>query len=96
MADRTRARDAFARVSPPASRAVSQPVPVPASENVSTPARRKSRRVGRPRGPARVALTVRILAVTDGRLTAAVHATGQSPQYIVDEALDKHLTSLGL
>jgi hypothetical protein len=29
------------------------------------------------------------------RLTAAVEATGKSPQYIVDEALAEHLARLG-
>jgi len=41
-------------------------------------------------------LTVRILQRTDERLTAAVEATGHSPQYIVDEALARYLDSLGL
>jgi len=40
-------------------------------------------------------LTVRILAATDERLTAAVEATGKSPQYIVDEALADYLSRLG-
>ena len=56
---------------------------------------KRRRRVGRPRGPERVPLTVRILAATDERLTAAVEATGKSPQYIVDEALSEYLTRLG-
>lgn len=56
---------------------------------------RARRRVGRPRGPERVALTIRILAATDARLTAAVEATGESPQYIVDAALSEHLGRLG-
>ncbi len=57
---------------------------------------RQGRRLGRPRGPARTPLTVRILLRTDERLTAAVEATGHSPQYIVDEALARYLDSLGL
>jgi hypothetical protein len=56
---------------------------------------KRRRRVGRPRGPERVPLTVRILTVTDERLTAAVEATGKSPQYIVDEALSEYLARLG-
>jgi hypothetical protein len=56
---------------------------------------KRRRRVGRPRGPERVPLTVRILAAADERLTAAVEATGKSPQYIVDEALSEYLTRLG-
>jgi hypothetical protein len=58
--------------------------------------RTAARRVGRPRGPDRVALTVRILAATDARLTAAVEATGQSPQYVVDAALAAYLDTLGV
>lgn len=56
---------------------------------------KRRRRVGRPRGPERVPLSVRILAETDERLTAAVEATGESPQYIVDEALSEYLTRRG-
>lgn len=56
---------------------------------------KRRRRVGRPRGPERVPLTVRILAATDERLTAAVEASGKSPQYIVDEALAEYLAGLG-
>jgi hypothetical protein len=55
---------------------------------------KRRRRVGRPRGPERVPLTVRILAATDERLTAAVDATGKSPQYLVDEALNEYLSRL--
>jgi hypothetical protein len=55
---------------------------------------KRRRRVGRPRGPERVPLTVRILAATDERLTAAVETTGKSPQYIVDEALNEYLSRL--
>ena len=56
---------------------------------------KRRRRVGRPRGPERMPLTVRILTAVDERLTAAVEATGKSPQYIVDEALSEYLTRLG-
>ena len=56
---------------------------------------KRRRRVGRPRGPERVPLTVRILTATDERLTAAVEATGKSPQYLVDEALAEYLVRLG-
>jgi hypothetical protein len=56
---------------------------------------KRRRRVGRPRGPERVPLTVRILSATDARLTAAVEDTGKSPQYIVDEALAEYLARLG-
>jgi hypothetical protein len=54
------------------------------------------RRVGRPRGPDRVPLTIRILAETDDRLTVAVELTGESPQYIVDKALAGYLDALGI
>jgi len=54
------------------------------------------RRVGRPRGPDRMALSIRILASNDARLTAAVHSTGQSPQYIVDAALTSYFDALGI
>jgi hypothetical protein len=54
------------------------------------------RRVGRPRGPERVPLTVRVLAATDERLTAAVNLTGQSPQYLVDAALAAYFDALGV
>ena len=57
---------------------------------------KRRRRVGRPRGPERVPLTIRILAATDVRLTAAVEATGESPQYIVDKALAAYLDALGV
>lgn len=55
-----------------------------------------ARRVGRPRGPERVALTIRILAGTNERLTAAVEMTGESPQYVVDAALAAYLDALGV
>jgi hypothetical protein len=42
-----------------------------------------------------VPLTIRILAETDARLTAAVEATGESPQYIVDAALAAYFDKLG-
>jgi hypothetical protein len=56
----------------------------------------KPRRAGRPRGPKRVARTFRLLEATDERMTAAVEMTGQSPQYIVDDALSEYLDRLGL
>jgi len=98
--------------SEPASIPASHPASIPASVNKSVPdgvkagrsaggkagrkAGKASRRVGRPRGPERVALTIRILAVTDRRLTAAVEQTGESPQYIVDAALAAYLDALGI
>jgi len=67
--------------------------------NAGGRARKKAsmkRRVGRPRGPDRMALSIRILASNDARLTAAVHSTGQSPQYIVDAALTAYFDALGI
>ena len=52
-------------------------------------------RRGRPQGPERVALSVRILADTDERLTAAVEVTEKNPQSIVDAALAEYLARLG-
>jgi len=57
---------------------------------------RASRRVGRPRGPDRVKLSVRITQDLDDQLSRAVDQTSMSPQYIVEEALAKHFRSLGL
>jgi hypothetical protein len=57
---------------------------------------KRVRRVGRPRGPDRVPLTIRILAATDERLTAAVDITGESPQYVVETALAAYFDALGI
>ena len=43
-----------------------------------------------------MALTIRILAATDKRLTAAVEQTGESPQYVVDAALAAYFDALGI
>lgn len=56
----------------------------------------RPRRAGAPQGPARVPFTIRILAANDERLTAAVEATGQSPQYVVDAALSAYFDALGI
>lgn len=69
--------------------AVSKP-PVSAPSGAS----RAPRRRGRPRGPERVALTVRILLSTDRKLTAAVEATGMNPQSIVEQAMEAHFRRL--
>lgn len=57
----------------------------------ATPAMRPpvapARRRGRPKGPQRVALTVRILPETDQLLTKAVEELEMNPQSIVEEAL---------
>jgi len=71
------------------------PVSRSAGRKTGKKAGKRRRRVGRPRGPERVPLTVRILAATDERLTAAVEGTGKSPQYIADEALSEYLARLG-
>jgi hypothetical protein len=55
---------------------------------------RTPRRPGRPRGPERVPLSVRILAENDRKLTAAVDETGLNPQTIVDEALSAYFKRL--
>ncbi|MGW0955367.1 hypothetical protein [Streptomyces sp. NPDC002545] len=55
---------------------------------------RAPRRRGRPRGPERVALTVRILTSTDRKLTAAVEQTGLNPQTLVEQAMEAHFRRL--
>jgi|GEM_PF-4665667 len=55
---------------------------------------RTPRRPGRPRGPKRVPLSVRILPATDRRLTAAVQLTGLNPQTLVEQALEAHFRRL--
>lgn len=78
-----------------ASAAASGAVSTPAGRKPGKKAGKRRRRVGRPRGPERTPLTVRILTATDERLTAAVEGTGKNPQYLVDEALSEYLTRLG-
>jgi hypothetical protein len=68
-------------------------VEVDPSATPSNPERR-ARRVGRPRGPERVALTVRILAEHDRRLTFEVERQGLSPQYLVERALAEYFSKL--
>jgi hypothetical protein len=57
---------------------------------------RPPRRRGRPRGPERVKLSVRITRELDAKLCRAVEETSLSPQYIVEQALAKHFRSLGI
>ncbi|MBR7826246.1 hypothetical protein KDK95_08035 [Actinospica sp. MGRD01-02] len=57
-------------------------------------AQARGRRIGRPRGPVRVPLTVRILAAHNERLTAEVAAQGLSPQYLVEQALAEYFARL--
>ncbi|WP_331724094.1 hypothetical protein [Streptomyces rubiginosohelvolus] len=64
--------------------------PSPASTARTRPARRR----GRPRGPERVALTVRILPPTDRKLTVAVEQTGLNPQTLVEDALEAYFRRL--
>ena len=52
----------------------------------------KSARRGRPRGPARVAITVRIRTDLDDALTAAINETGFGLQEIVEQALASWLS----
>lgn len=60
----------------------------------STGRSRAPRRRGRPRGPERVPLTVRILPSTDRKLTAAVEETGLNPQTLVEDALEAYFRRL--
>lgn len=60
----------------------------------STATRTPALRRGRPKGPARRPLSVRILEANDRMLTAAVESTGQLPQTIVDDALAAHFRRL--
>ncbi|MGW2110708.1 hypothetical protein [Streptomyces sp. NPDC001948] len=55
---------------------------------------RPPRRRGRPRGPERVAVSVRILTSTDRKLTAAVEQTGLNPQTILEDALEAYFRRL--
>lgn len=80
----------------PASKSTGSRAGERASRGRSRKAGKATRRVGRPRGPERHPLTIRILAETNERLTAAVEATGDSPQYIVDKALAAYLDALGI
>ncbi|MGY3685133.1 hypothetical protein [Streptomyces sp. TE33382] len=50
--------------------------------------RRPPRRRGRPRGPEREMLSVRILAANNRKLTVAVEQTDLNPQTLVDQALE--------
>ncbi|MDQ0689034.1 hypothetical protein QFZ56_008080 [Streptomyces achromogenes] len=64
--------------------------PAPASQGGS----RAPRRRGRPRGPERVPVTVRLLTSTDRKLTVAVEQTGLNPQSIVEDALEAYFRRL--
>ncbi|AZK98795.1 MULTISPECIES: hypothetical protein [Streptomyces] len=70
--------------------------PEPAAPATRTPkaASRTARRRGRPRGPDREALTVRVLPATNRMLTVAVEETGLNPQTIVEEAMQAHFRRL--
>jgi hypothetical protein len=56
--------------------------------------KRAPRRPGRPKGPDRVALSVRILPHLDEQLTAEVEAQQLNPQTIVDQALTDYFARL--
>lgn len=79
----------------PAGRKSDKPASRSASSKASKAKTKRGRRVGRPAGPERTAITVRVLVENDQALTEAVAETGQSPQYIVDEALAAWLRERG-
>ncbi|MFI1472386.1 hypothetical protein [Streptomyces wuyuanensis] len=56
-------------------------------DSIGKPPRPAGRRVGRPKGPERVPITVRILPQTNSLLTKAVEELEMNPQSIVEEAL---------
>lgn len=66
-----------------------------ASTKKASTSTKRGRRVGRPAGPARTPLTVRVRVEIDEALTDAVDGTGLSPQYIADEALSAWLVERG-
>lgn len=53
-----------------------------------------ARRVGRPRGPARVPRTVRLLEEHDRRLATEVELQGLSPQYLIERAVAEYFKRL--
>ena len=61
---------------------------ISASRKSGAPARRR----GRPKGPLRFTLSVRIPAELDLRLSAECEASGDGPQVIVERALDEYLS----
>lgn len=61
---------------------------IPASRKSGAPARRR----GRPKGPLRFTLSVRIPAELDIRLSAESAASGDGPQVIVERALAEYLS----
>lgn len=64
------------------------PVTISASRKSGAPARRR----GRPKGPLRFTLSIRIPAELDLRLSAECEASGDGPQTIVERALDEYLS----
>ncbi|MGD6765971.1 hypothetical protein ACOKM5_44320 [Streptomyces sp. BH097] len=60
----------------------------------AAPTRTPELRRGRPKGPARRAVTARILVKNDRMLTKAVQVTGKIPQTIFDEALEAYFKRL--
>jgi len=52
------------------------------------------RRVGRPKGPDRIARTVRLLEEHDQRLAAEVEHQGLTHQYLVERAPDEYFKRL--
>ncbi len=75
-----------------ASNSVGEPARVQAADSASVSASENAgvktgRRLGRPKGPERAKLSVRILKENDAKLTRAVELTGENPQDLVDQAL---------
>lgn len=64
------------------------PATISASRKSGAPARRR----GRPKGPLRFTLSIRIPAELDLRLSAECEASGDGPQTIVERALDEYLS----
>ncbi|MFF8506415.1 hypothetical protein ACF07L_38125 [Streptomyces anulatus] len=66
------------------------PAPPKQTSSPSSKRSRPARLPGRPRGPQRVPLTVRLLESTDRKLTEAVQQQQLNPQSIVEEALEAY------
>lgn len=71
-----------------AGRAPTPDAGISASRKSGAPVRRR----GRPKGPLRFTLSVRIPAELDLRLSAEHDASGDGPQVIVERALDEYLS----
>lgn len=67
--------------------------PAPGAPALRATAKR-SHAVGRPRGPERIARTVRLLKEQDRRLAVEVEQQGLSPQYLIEQALTEYFARL--